>query len=53
MKAPLWKFDSILGYAYFCPKCKRFICASGKCKCGAKVDLSLPAKRYTGKVRWY
>lgn len=51
-KAPVWKEDSELGIAFFCPDCKRFVCMDGKCKCGAEIDLSLPSKKYTGKVKW-
>lgn len=50
--AALMKQDKELGYAYFCPTCKRFICVSGKCKCGTEVDLELPKIKYEGKVRW-
>ncbi|MBD5549492.1 MAG: hypothetical protein HDQ97_19290 [Lachnospiraceae bacterium] len=52
MKSALWKYDRELGIAYFCPDCKRFVCVSGKCKCGSEIDLSLPTKKYTGKVKW-
>lgn len=51
-KAALEKIDKELGYAYFCPDCKRFVCVSGKCKCGTEVDLNLPKIRYEGKVKW-
>ena len=50
-KAALWKYDRELGIAYFCPDCKKFICVSGTCECGAEIDLSLPALKYTGKVK--
>ncbi len=49
----VWKEDKELGWAYFCSKCHRFTCASGKCKCGAYVDLNLPKEEYKGKVRWH
>mgnify|MGYP001414010227 CR=1 FL=1 len=51
-RAAIWKYDNELGIAYFCPDCKRFICSSGKCKCGNYVDLDLPKKQYKGKVNW-
>ena len=51
-RAALVKIDKELGYAYFCPNCKRFICTSGKCKCGTYIDLDLPAIPYKGKVKW-
>ena len=50
--AAVWKYDSVLGYTSFCPGCHRFVCISGKCKCGVDIDLNLPQKRYYGKVRW-
>lgn len=52
MKAALWKHDKELGIAFFCPDCKKFVCVSGKCKCGAEIDLSLPATAYQGKVKF-
>lgn len=52
MKPPLWKYDKELGIAYFCSDCKSFICVSGKCKCGSEIDLSLPAIKYNGKVKF-
>lgn len=51
-KAALWKEDPELGVAFFCPDCKTFICASGKCDCGTEVDLNLPKIKYEGKVRF-
>ena len=51
-RAALVKLDKELGYAYFCPDCKRFICTSGKCKCGTEIDLDLPVIPYKGKVKW-
>lgn len=51
-KAALWKEDPELGIAFFCPDCKTFICASGKCDCGTEVDLNLPKIKYEGKVRF-
>lgn len=48
----VWKEDRELGYAYFCSVCHRFVCMSGKCKCGAYVDLELPKEHYTGRVKW-
>jgi len=48
----LWKYDSELGIAYFCPSCKTFVCSLGKCqKCGQ--DLNWDEKdEYKGKVKW-
>lgn len=51
-KEALVKEDKELGYAFFCPDCKRFVCVSGKCKCGTSIDLSLPKIKYTGSVKW-
>jgi hypothetical protein len=50
MKAALQKYDREVGTAFFCPNCKRYICVSGKCKCGTEIDLSLPKIKYTGIV---
>lgn len=52
MKAALWKYDKELGIAFLCPDCKRFIYATGKCKCGSEIDLSLPKAKYKGKVKF-
>ncbi len=30
VKNILWKFDSELGIAYFCPGCKKFLCDNEK-----------------------
>ena len=51
--AALWKYDTDLGIAFFCPDCKRFICSSGKCKCGTEINLNKPKKKYSGKIRWH
>lgn len=48
--AALWKYDFDLGIAFCCPKCKRFICSSGNCRCGINIDLDKPKKRYNGKM---
>lgn len=49
----LWKYDSELGYAYFCPSCKVFICShEEKCdKCGEKLNWD-NKDEYKGKVKW-
>lgn len=48
----LWKYDSVLGIAYFCPKCKLFLCDSEKsCECGQEINWSKKDK-YKGKVKW-
>lgn len=49
----LWKEDSELGIAYFCPHCKLFQCrGKGPCTaCGGNIDWS-KKQRYDGKVRW-
>lgn len=53
VKSILWKYDSELGYAYFCPNCKLFLCTHvEKCKCGQEIDWSKPVQ-YKGKVKWY
>lgn len=52
VKPVLWKYDSELGIAYFCPTCKTFICAGDKCsKCGQKVDWKNKLQ-YKGRVKW-
>jgi len=28
----LWKYDNELGIAFYCPNCKKFICAGQKCE---------------------
>lgn len=38
MDEALWKYDSELGIAYFCPRCKTFICSDTCYKCRIKVD---------------
>lgn len=52
MKAALWKYDKELGFAFFCPDCKKFACKSGKCECGTWIDLNLPKIAYSGKVKF-
>ena len=49
----LWKYDSILGIAYFCPHCKTFICSGlEKCEhCGGDVDWKNTVK-YEGRIKW-
>jgi rRNA maturation endonuclease Nob1 len=49
----LWKYDSELGWAYFCPSCKRFLCMNEKkCGyCGQKINWKNKIK-YKGKVIW-
>jgi len=49
----LWKYDRILGWAYFCPSCKLFLCSGeGPCKsCGQEIDWENQIE-YKGKVKW-
>lgn len=49
----LWKYDTELGIAYFCPHCKTFQCAgSGACTvCGGEIEWDKRIK-YRGKVFW-
>jgi uncharacterized protein (DUF983 family) len=48
----LWKYDSELGIAYFCPNCKTFVCAGDKCrKCGQELDWDNKVQ-HKGKVKW-
>jgi hypothetical protein len=48
----LWKYDLILGWAYFCPSCKLFLCSGeGPCKCGQEIDWKNKVE-YKGKVKW-
>lgn len=52
VKSILWKYDSILGIAYFCPGCKKFLCANEtKCTCGQQIDWAKPIE-YKGRVKW-
>lgn len=54
MKSILWKYDSELGYANFCPNCKLFLCGGSsqtKCKCGQELDWNNQVE-YKGKVKW-
>lgn len=46
----LWKYDNELGIAYFCPKCKTFICKSYCYKCKVKIDID-NAEKYDGRVK--
>ena len=52
LKAPLWKEDYILGYAFCCPDCKRAAWGSGTCKCGTEICFDLPHVHYTGRIKW-
>lgn len=50
----LWKYDKILGVAYFCPKCKLFLCSGSeeKCHCcGQEIDWQ-HEDEYKGSVKW-
>lgn len=52
MKSILWKYDSELGIAFFCPECKTFICGGKTCsKCGQELDWSNKVQ-YKGRVKW-
>ncbi len=52
VKNILWKFDSELGIAYFCPGCKKFLCDNEKkCECGQEINWD-SSYEYKGKVRW-
>lgn len=50
----LMKLDSELGYAYFCPNCKSFLCDEVRyCRfCGQSLDWDAEKIPYTGKVKW-
>lgn len=50
-KNVLWKYDSELGIAFFCPACKVFICTgSGPCpKCGQELNWD-DKNEYKGSV---
>lgn len=48
----LWKYDSELGWAYFCPNCKKFLCChEKKCECGQEISWDNPVQ-YKGNVKW-
>ena len=51
MLKALWKEDKELGIAYFCPKCKTFICTDYCYKCKKKIDTD-NAQKYEGRVKW-
>ncbi|MBU3173348.1 hypothetical protein KPL49_17850 [Clostridium estertheticum] len=53
VKSLLWKYDSELGIAYFCPKCKTFLCGGNekKCECGQEIDWNNKVE-YKGRVKW-
>ena len=51
MLKALWKEDKELGIAYFCPKCKTFICTNYCYKCKQEVDTD-NAEKYEGRVKW-
>ena len=52
IKNILWKYDSELGIAYFCPECKKFLCSEVQvCECGQEISWENP-KKYKGKVKW-
>lgn len=50
----LIKTDPYLGYAYFCPACKRFLCNNEKncIFCGQPLDWDVEMVPYDGPVRW-
>lgn len=51
MDKALWKYDNELGIAYFCPKCKTFICKGHCYKCKIEIDID-NAEKYDGRVKW-
>lgn len=53
IKNILWKYDSELGIAYFCPNCKKFLCDSSKkkCECGQEINW-VKKDEYKGPVKW-
>lgn len=52
VKNILWKYDSELGWAYFCPNCKKFLCGhEKKCECGQEINWDNKVE-YRGKVKW-
>ncbi len=52
VKNILWKFDSELDIAYFCPGCKKFLCDNEKkCECGQEINWD-SSYEYKDKVRW-
>ena len=51
MLKALWKEDKELGIAYFCPKCKTFICTSYCYKCKQEVDTD-NAEKSTDRIKW-
>lgn len=52
MNSILWKYDKDLGWAYFCPNCKTFVCSGEICdKCGYELNWDNKIE-YKGKVKW-
>ena len=52
VKNILWKYDSKLGIAYFCPNCKKFLCSSEEnCECGQEINWD-KKEEYKGKIKW-
>ena len=51
MLKALWKEDSELGVAYFCSKCKTFICTDYCYKCKEKIDMN-NAEKSTDRIKW-
>ena len=51
MLKALWKEDKELGIAYFCPKCKTFICTDYCYKCKEKIDTD-NAEKSTDRIKW-
>ena len=53
VKTVLWKYDSILGIAFFCPKCKTFACGEKCSKCGQDLNYKAVGQpEYKGKIKW-
>ena len=50
----LVKRDPELGYAYFCPICKHFLCSTVEtCPfCGQSLDWEAEKTLYNGPVKW-
>lgn len=57
-KTVLWKYDGILGIAYFCPSCKVFVCGGSTTEdtchaCGENLDWNTKNQpEYSGKTKW-
>ena len=54
MAKALWKYDDDLGVAYFCPRCKKHLCAERCLLCGLEdLELKVDGEPYRGRTFWW